>query len=539
MSVQEELELSSQDISERFWVQDGAHFGRPLTPLFSSYMIPALTEGTRRAMDVLKAPIAQFIGKIRDGYYYQAVVIRDGDPETLQHDHGVIVMGLMGNQYAGLRKIVGQVFMPMHQEIDDLARTVDDSAAAQNALARLQEIYTVFWDLHFQIVLPRMMAGFRFEEVFQQAFPEQDSAHCYELLQGTMNKTLETDRELWKLAEEAKKQPTVLASFASEDVYQSLQNDPSTQSFRDQMDEFLSVYGWRAIDSHEFVNPTWREDPNYCLMIIKGYIDHGFDFETHWQTVVSTREERLEEAVANIKDREIREAFIVAHRDALEAWPIDEDHHFYIDAMLPARARQLMLTVGKIMVQHEILNTPNDIFFLYLDEIISGLQGDGSRNITDLIVDRRALFARQLKTNPVPAWGTPPDDGAAPDPLLVRVFGAGAPVSDNTTTLVRGFAASPGVYRGSVRIVEGPEEFFKVVPGDVLVCRTTSPSWTGLFGVVGAVITETGGILSHAATVAREYGIPCIVGTQNARQVFQDGQLVLVDGAAGTAIVDD
>lgn len=98
-----------------------------------------------------------------------------------------------------------------------------------------------------------------------------------------------------------------------------------------------------------------------------------------------------------------------------------------------------------------------------------------------------------------------------------------------------GVGASPGVATGPVRVVHGVTDFSRVRPGDVLVCRTTDPAWTPLLDVVAAVVTEVGGILSHAAIVARERGVPAVVGLEGARQQFHDGQLLTVDGTAGTA----
>ena len=97
-----------------------------------------------------------------------------------------------------------------------------------------------------------------------------------------------------------------------------------------------------------------------------------------------------------------------------------------------------------------------------------------------------------------------------------------------------GMAASPGVHTGPVRIVMGPEDFGKVQPNDVLVAPITASPWEVLFPLIGALVTEGGGLLSHPAIVAREYGLPAVVGCEGALSRFHDGQLVVVDGAAGT-----
>ena len=98
---------------------------------------------------------------------------------------------------------------------------------------------------------------------------------------------------------------------------------------------------------------------------------------------------------------------------------------------------------------------------------------------------------------------------------------------------LRGLGASPGQYVGPVRVVMSESEFGKVQPGDVLVCPITSPVWSVLFSTIGALVTDTGGILSHSAIIAREYRVPAVVATGNATQVLQDGELVTVDGSTG------
>jgi pyruvate,water dikinase len=106
-------------------------------------------------------------------------------------------------------------------------------------------------------------------------------------------------------------------------------------------------------------------------------------------------------------------------------------------------------------------------------------------------------------------------------------------MSDSSATNIAGTPGSPGHATGPARVVHGPDDFARVLPGDVLVCRFTEPAWTALFGVVAAVVTETGGVLSHAAIVAREYGIPAVLAVPSAMTALRDGETVTVDGAAG------
>ncbi|MFC8039276.1 PEP-utilizing enzyme [Paenarthrobacter sp. NPDC057355] len=105
--------------------------------------------------------------------------------------------------------------------------------------------------------------------------------------------------------------------------------------------------------------------------------------------------------------------------------------------------------------------------------------------------------------------------------------------------VLTGTAASAGQVSGTARVIQGPDDFARLRAGDVLVCRTTDPAWTPLFGIASAVVTETGGMLSHAAIVAREYGIPAVVSLRTALDLVVDGSLVAVDGSAGTVTVMD
>ncbi len=106
-----------------------------------------------------------------------------------------------------------------------------------------------------------------------------------------------------------------------------------------------------------------------------------------------------------------------------------------------------------------------------------------------------------------------------------------------TTEALQGLAASPGQYTGSVRIIMNEAEFSKLKPGDVLVCPTTQPPWSVLFPIVGALVTDSGGILSHPAIIAREYGVPAVLATGNATSILHDDQVVTVDGDSGRIVI--
>ena len=118
--------------------------------------------------------------------------------------------------------------------------------------------------------------------------------------------------------------------------------------------------------------------------------------------------------------------------------------------------------------------------------------------------------------------------------MLEKFYGPG---EEGASDAIRGVGASPGVAEGRARLVSGLADFARVEPGDVLVATTTTPAWTPLFPSLAALVTATGGILSHAAVVAREYRLPAVVGAPNALEALPDGARVRVDGSTGTVVV--
>jgi pyruvate,water dikinase len=209
-----------------------------------------------------------------------------------------------------------------------------------------------------------------------------------------------------------------------------------------------------------------------------------------------------------------------------------------------ALVRRALLEVGRRLAVAGTVADADDVFFLTLAEAREVLTRPGDR--TDLVAARRAERAWAL-AHPGPAsYGSPPDPpdlgGLPPAAGLVhestgwvidRILCSGANGRRQTGRVVDGIAASSGRYTGPVRVVRHEAELEKVQPGDVLVCPATSPAWSPVFGSIGALVTDTGGILSHAAIIAREFAIPTVVATGNATDLFLDGQAVTVDGDAG------
>jgi phosphohistidine swiveling domain-containing protein len=197
--------------------------------------------------------------------------------------------------------------------------------------------------------------------------------------------------------------------------------------------------------------------------------------------------------------------------------------------------RRLFLELGRRFVAAGVLDCAEDIVLLTPTEM-----RETGEQLPRL--DRRPLAAgRRAEMDYFRAIAAPPMLGSvssgppSTDPVTVAIgkfFGA-PPRTTDEVGVVLGNSGSPGKAHGPARIVRSLQEAGKLGPGDVLVAETTAPPWTPLFATAAAIVTDTGGILSHCAVVAREYGIPAVVGTGRATSVFHDGELIEVDGDLG------
>jgi pyruvate,water dikinase len=248
--------------------------------------------------------------------------------------------------------------------------------------------------------------------------------------------------------------------------------------------------------------------------------------------IAERREKLLAAARARLADHPARRAeFEALYAQARDHVTIDENHNCYIDQMGNVGMRLPVLELAGRLVRNGSIGRADDIFFITTPEIRSGLRG----------VDQRKQVARRRTEMAHWTAATPPETlGEAPsldemDPFLVALSKLDAPPvpRDQTATMIRGTAASPGTVQGRAKVARSLEEASTIEPGQILVCEMTLPAWSVFFASSAAVVADTGGVLSHCATVAREYGIPCVVGTCQGTTIIPDGAMLAVDGTKG------
>jgi pyruvate,water dikinase len=341
------------------------------------------------------------------------------------------------------------------------------------------------------------------------------------LVSGIKTKTTETNQVLEDLAAEIRTNLTLQNLFQSTEASRlqtELGRSQVGQAFLERFKSFLDQYGHREI-ALTISQPAWKDQPEVVLEILKVLAaaePRQPDSYAAWQR---TRDELLAGSILGTPL--LRKRFLKFLTNARAFFQIREDTHFYVTLTQPA-IRGVSLELGKRLVHAGALDETVEIFHLRLDELESlGKQWPPSEQtvaqIRELVARRKAKRDR-LATKPMI------------DPRLLTVTSQ-AQAEENI--LLNGTSGSPGVARGPAKIVHDISEFGKLKAGDVLVAPVTNPAWTPLFQRAVGVVVDMGGAASHAAIVAREYGIPAVMGTINGTKELQDGQWIQVDGSRG------
>ncbi len=205
--------------------------------------------------------------------------------------------------------------------------------------------------------------------------------------------------------------------------------------------------------------------------------------------------------------------------------PLTETHNYWIDRMAQASLRRFVVRVGHRLAEAGSIATASDVFHLRRDEVPDLLRRAGGSRAVDPR-DSPLDLARFATTRPPRRVGKPAEDGEGDRFDGVRI-------ASTEPDELRGTGASAGVVRGPARVTLTQADFEAVRPGDIIVCPSSNPSWVPLFAIAGGLITNTGGVLSHAAVVAREFALPAVVGTGDATTRIADGRLVEIDGSSG------
>ncbi len=545
--------------------QFDVHATQPMAPLSCSVGAATL-RGFSPGFAQLGVPIhmrALFI----HGYPYGAVVPTAAPPEAVIKTIGAVnrvapavVKMLMGRMAAGMEKQQLARLNPILARLDtywqdELLPEIKQHLAYFESCDRrglsLELLRAHFaeglrraerlGELHLRATLPAMFAVSQFEELYRELFEDATPLEALRLLQGFDNQSLAGDRVLWLLSRAALTMPSVrqaLAECSAADVIPALEQSGEGRRFLADLRAYLNQYGQRLNVFGGLTEPSWIEDPTPAIECLKAYTmrpDTRPEAEQAW--LAAEREKAIAEARTKLAGypQPVVTRFETLLKAAQSGTGIKEDSHW---AVVPIfyQMRRLALEFGRRLAEAGTLATVDDVFYLTEDELLDG-GGGVTPPLRQRVRERRAELEDFRRVTPPPMLGAmpafePPDGGALFRAMMKTEMGSTGDSGDSQT--LKGVAGSPGMVRGMAKVIRSLAEAGKLRPGDVLIAQMTLPPWTPLFATAAAVVTDIGGVLSHCAIVAREYHIPAVVGTGKATKTFQDGQLLEVDGNAGT-----
>jgi pyruvate,water dikinase len=289
----------------------------------------------------------------------------------------------------------------------------------------------------------------------------------------------------------------------------------------------MDRYGMRGVAEIDLGRPRWREDPTAIMQVLKSYleIEHA---ERAPDAAFARGAAAAEAAIGTLaaaaratrggwlKSRVVRWA---AKRMRSLAG-LRESPKFTVIRVL-GLAREALVASGRELCDAGVLARPDDLFYLRMSELRELAAGE-ERDWQGTVAERRRVYRREEQRRQIPRLLL--SDGEA--------FFEGLRPADTDGAELVGSPVSPGVVEGVVRVLLDPRGA-RLAPGEILVCPATDPGWTPLFLAAGGLIMEVGGLMTHGAVVAREYGIPAVVGVDGATQRLESGQRVRVDGSSG------
>ena len=530
----------SEEEAAMLWRWDDTHSPLPASLMSVSISEESMGSGSARGAQELKRP-SRGARKRINGYSYSADTPETSSAAEREEQRLATELAIDNT-----RRRWDTEFLPAVEQNLRYMRGVDLQDATDERLRELLdeflEINSHHWYIHSMIVFPLTQAVEQVADLYRDIMGAVPDEEPYLLFQGIDNKSTETDLAIQTLAAQARQDPEVREALLHEGppdtVTDRLLESVSGREFVSKIDHFLAVYGYRPT-GFDYLFPSWIEDQTFLMLNLRSYLSSPpKDVKSEMAAHRKEADRTLGQVLDRAQDVQ-RFQFLTAYERAKELWPLKEDHAFYIDQGTMASIRILIAEIGRRLRAAGALPTADDVFYITLDELKVVMEGEPPSDIKAIVAERRAERERFARVIPPPFLGTVPsgDGKTAPQefhrmmgPMNLDRPGAGADV-------LRGVAGSRGTATGPAVVVRSPDEFSKVRGGDVLVCTSTSPTWTPLFGSIAALVSDSGGVLSHTAIVAREYGLPAVVGVKYGTSTISDGRVVTVDGTAGAVFL--
>ncbi|HEY0812599.1 MAG TPA: PEP-utilizing enzyme [Pseudonocardia sp.] len=532
---------------QHFWFLD-FHWSRGLTPLAATmWAADGYCWGTQHAAETLPVPPSRGVTARMAGTHLYGSAIPESDPREIGAR-----AGRMGVNLPAFLQNYEQTWAAGRDELEatwDHFQKLDLTTVPQGDFAAVltsaRRYHKRAMEIHFNVMYPMLLNFLGFYGACAEM--GLDPSVTGKFLQGEDTKIMQTDRGLAELARRAK-QAGLRDVFEEHDgttLRAALSaRGGSASTWLTDFDDFLQVFGHRQEATCDVGVPSWLEDNTIPLDMIRSFVlkDTEHDFEAASRNALAERDAAIDAARSGLtmEEQAVFDAGLHANQAANFPWWQD-DHNYYIDlkVMLPLR-RACQELAGRVGADDR-----NDMLYLFWPELVDVANGASyAGELKSLVADRRQYFDHwHAKRGEMPkVLGTIPEK--VEDPILIEIFGINpqsirAVQNPNAAaeTVLTGVPAAKGTARGVARVLQSTDEMHRLEPDSILVCESTSPTWTPAFGKIAGAVCDGGGMLSHAAIVGREYGVPTVTAVGVATLAIGDGDLIEVDGTNGRVTI--
>ncbi len=562
----------------RGWFRDGMHFPEPMFPFdFVTADSPYMCLGQANSRIFAVPPALGIDHRVLYGWVYMSA-----NPVTDPAEIGrrAAVFGrragyyfqnwdeLYGRWRAKVEETIAEL---VALEVPDLPELEPEEVVTEGrgvgathtllvAYNRLLESVDRIWQYHFEFLNLGYAAYLVFYELCKQNFPDIPDQTIAKMVSGIDVVLFRPDDELKALAQRALELGVADAVLTAEG--EAALTDALAASAPGQ--EWLAQ--WEAVKTPWFFysngngfyhhHRSWVDDPAVPLAHLQGYLERlraGEDLTRPLAAVSAERDRISAEYRGLLADPDAIAAFEQNLGLARTVFPYVESHNFYVEHWYHTIFWNKVREFGALLVGHGFLAEAEDVFYLRRHEIsdalvdlrlawAAGSVGRGPGYWPPIVARRKEIMAAMRNFTPPPALGAVPD--AITEPMTIMLWGITTErvqewASDSTRdgATLTGFAGSPGSAEGPARVILEVQRLGELEPGEILVAPVTSPSWTPVFGKIAGAVSDIGGIMSHAAIVSREYGLPAVVGTGDATSRIKTGDRVRVDGDSGTVTI--
>jgi phosphohistidine swiveling domain-containing protein len=547
------VEWESEEEKQLFWFFDDNHCGRPISPMYWSldgWWGPTLDYMYRR----FGFPLGKaWIGKRVNGFLYSAIVPREAESAQM-----------LGPYYQWIMPTYADKFLEWWQEryLPEMLRNFEyidnydtESATLQELMVYLEEAIDMQYRhfcIHWILNLAQFQSSMDLQAAVGEVVGEVDPSLVGRILVSIKDRNWDSLEALWKLKEKVKGDGELKAVFDTGDtasvIIPELEKSDKGRAFLADVHAYVEEFGVKAtMYPHEYINKLWVEDISPAVETIKGYLASDYDFPAQYKKMVDDHGAAIEELLVMVPEdatEEQRTKLETAVELATKMMPLTPDHHFYIDQGTFGRVRLVLMAIGRRMVGEGLFRDPEDIMFLEYDQLRAYVANPKSEDNLEgydgltLIKEARRRFEEAFKIRPRDWVGTATHWSMYVEPYHTlwgwpERFERAQRGEELPADQVQGLPAAAGVAEGMARVVLSTDEFDQVKPGEIMVCQMTNPAWVVVFSKIKGVVTDTGGVLCHTAVVAREFGIPGVVGTGDATHRIKTGDRLRIDGNMG------